>query len=115
MESAPPRMNPSFRFRPDVLGDLYVRNPQLSEQDFCRKFLNSGVGMALTRIDGAFVDCNVQFEKMLGYSREELLSTNLYALTHPDSFPMMTTCVRILLRASKESRYGCVCKKVKRL
>lgn len=67
-----------------------------------------GVTMALVRPDGQFLDCNIAFEEMSGYSREELLKTNMFALTMPEDLPNMFSCVRSLISG------GTVCKMVKR-
>lgn len=65
--------------------------------------------MAVARIDGHFVECNDEFVELTGYTRAELLSTNIFALTHPEDLPKMFACVRGML-----ARKYTLCKAVKK-
>lgn len=47
---------------------VFVRNI-----DYRSVFASCGVPLAVASIDGRLLDCNVEFEKVTGYSREELL------------------------------------------
>lgn len=45
------------------------------------------VAMAVAGLDGRFVDCNVLFEEMTGYSRSQILLTTLFATMAADDVP----------------------------
>jgi PAS domain S-box-containing protein len=55
-----------------------------SEQQFRVAFTHSAIGMALVSLDGRFLQVNGTFCRMLGYSENELLSTNFQPLTVPE-------------------------------
>jgi PAS domain S-box-containing protein len=55
-----------------------------SEERFRSAMHHSPVGMALVSTDTRFLEVNPSLCGILGYSREELLATNVEALTHPD-------------------------------
>lgn len=67
------------------------------------------VAMAVARVDGHFIDCNYPFEQLTGYTRKELLQTNMFALTHPQDLPKIFACVRGML-----ARKYTLCKAVKK-
>ncbi|KAG7346932.1 PAS domain S-box containing protein [Nitzschia inconspicua] len=46
----------------------FVRNV-----DYKTIFVRCGIPLAVASIDGRFLDCNLEFEKMTGYKREEML------------------------------------------
>lgn len=47
-------------------------------------FEDSMIGIALSRIDGTFLDANPALCRLLGYDREDLLLTSFRDLTYPD-------------------------------
>jgi two-component system, cell cycle sensor histidine kinase and response regulator CckA len=51
---------------------------------FAEAYRDAEVGMALTTLDGTFVEVNPALMKLLGRAREELLATSVIAVTHPD-------------------------------
>ena len=55
-----------------------------SERRFRRAFDSAAHGIALVGLDGKWIDANDKFCQLLGMTREELLSTNFSAVTHPD-------------------------------
>jgi PAS domain S-box-containing protein len=55
-----------------------------SEERFRSTFANASIGMALTGMDGRFVQVNDAFCRITGYSREELNAVDLVSLTYPD-------------------------------
>ena len=55
-----------------------------SEEKFRRVFEESPLGMVFADEKGNLQDVNESFARMLGYSREELVQTNIFGLTHPD-------------------------------
>ncbi len=58
-----------------------------SEDHFRAFFENATVGMATTDLTKHFTSVNSALCRMLGYSREELLSLTWLELTHPDDLP----------------------------
>lgn len=57
---------------------------QKSEARLRAIFEHSGIGIGLTDLDGWLIDVNPALCKMLGYSREELLTMCFANFTHPD-------------------------------
>jgi PAS domain S-box-containing protein len=55
-----------------------------SEDRFRRAFVNSAIGMAITSLEGRWLQVNAALVRILGYSEEELLATTFQALTHPE-------------------------------
>lgn len=51
---------------------------------FKSAFTHSSIGMALVAPDGKWLDSNASLSKILGYTKEELLSIDFQKLTHPD-------------------------------
>lgn len=57
---------------------------KLSQQRFSSAFATAPQGMALVSTLGGWLEVNDELCRMLGYSREELLSTDFQHITHPD-------------------------------
>ncbi len=55
-----------------------------SKEQFRLTFEMAPIGMALTGVDGRFLQCNRIFGEMLGYSAEELQSKTWIDVTHPN-------------------------------
>ncbi|MGA2159158.1 MAG: PAS domain S-box protein [Dehalococcoidia bacterium] len=55
-----------------------------SEERFRTLFLAAPIGLALADLEGRFIDINTAFQKMLGFTRDELLGTSILEITHPD-------------------------------
>jgi formate hydrogenlyase transcriptional activator len=55
-----------------------------SEERWRSVFENSAIGVALTDLDGRFLVTNPVYQKMVGYSEEELRTLSFLDLTHPD-------------------------------
>lgn len=55
-----------------------------SQARFLATFNQAAVGIALTHLDGRFLDVNQKLCDILGYTREELLVRNFSEITHPD-------------------------------
>jgi PAS domain-containing protein len=53
--------------------------------DYRSVFKSCGVPLAVASIDGRFVDCNLEFLKVTGYSKEELLPCHLTSI--PEEVP----------------------------
>lgn len=55
-----------------------------SEERFRGAFEFAAIGMALVSTQGRWLKVNLALCQMIGYSQEELLSSNFQAITHPD-------------------------------
>ena len=57
--------------------------------DFERKFQkiyeNVATGIALTKLDGRFEECNAAYSALTGYSQTELRKTQFFSLIHPEN------------------------------
>jgi PAS domain S-box-containing protein len=60
---------------------------QLSEARFRSAFENTLFGIAVTALDGRFLQVNQSFCRMTGFSEQELQQTDVPAITHPDDLP----------------------------
>jgi PAS domain S-box-containing protein len=58
-----------------------------SEARFRGAFDFSSLGMALTALDGSFVQVNDRFAELLDYTVDELKARGVQGITHPDDFP----------------------------
>lgn len=74
-----------------------------SEEQFRSAMENSPIGMALVATDGRWLSVNQSLCRMVGYPREEMLSSNFQALTHPDDLEADLTAVRELLTRTRET------------
>ncbi len=63
---------------------------QESESRFRGAFHSSSVGMALTALDGTFVQVNDRLAEMLGHKVEELMRLGVAGITHPDDLSVDT-------------------------
>ena len=72
---------------------------QESEARFRGAFHSSSVGMALTALDGTFVQVNDRLAEMLGYETDELARLSVRDITHPDD-------IELDLRYAVELREG---------
>ena len=71
------------------IGSTIIRNQteiarQESEVQFRAIFEKSSIGIGLANLDGSIIDTNPALCKMLGYSREDLLTMRFVDYTHPD-------------------------------
>jgi len=64
---------------------------QESEERFRRAFENAPIGMALVGLDDRLLQVNQALCDILGYSREELLTKTVAAITHPDDIALEAT------------------------
>lgn len=55
-----------------------------SEERFKAIFENAAIGIAQTDMHGNFVNMNIKFAEIIGYSRQELVGTPFMGITHPD-------------------------------
>jgi PAS domain S-box-containing protein len=80
------RMDPAAIPRPEGAGpsaDAFDAL-QTSERQFRAAMEHSPIGMALTRIDGTWIDVNPALCSFLGYSRQELMEAGFKQVTHAD-------------------------------
>ena len=68
-----------------VMRDMTERNKLTEERD--RFFALSMDMLTIVHLDGRFQRVNPAFQKVLGYSEEELLARTLFELVHPDDRP----------------------------
>jgi PAS domain S-box-containing protein len=81
-----------------------------SEERFRAAFESSGIGMALVRPDGRWLQTNPSLSRIVGYSQEELLQKMSQEITHPDDLEAELAQVKRLMtkemsRYSMEKRY----------
>ena len=62
-------------------------NLRITEERWRRVYEASAAGMALMRLDSKFVAANPAFQRMLGYTEEEIKGHTSLELTHPDERP----------------------------
>lgn len=55
-----------------------------SGENFHHALLDAATGIAITGIDGRFLEANTAYCRMLGYTEDELRSLDFLTLTHPD-------------------------------
>jgi PAS domain S-box-containing protein len=58
-----------------------------SEARYRAAFEQAGVGMVEVDLDGGYLRVNRAFAELLGRTEEEILKTNIFAVTHPDDRP----------------------------
>ncbi|MFX0116543.1 MAG: PAS domain S-box protein, partial [Candidatus Hodarchaeota archaeon] len=59
-----------------------------SEERFRITFENAAIGMSIVDLKGCFVKANSAFQKLFGYSEEELRQLAIRSVLHPDEDPM---------------------------
>lgn len=74
-----------------------------SEERFRQSFEHAGVGMAITALDGSYLQVNPAMSRILGYSREEFLHHTFVSLTYPDDTDMSASFVDRMLAGEIES------------
>jgi PAS domain S-box-containing protein len=83
-----------------------------SEERWRSVFENSAVGVALTNLDGRFIATNPVFQKMLGYSEDELKQLTSLGITCEESLEQNRLLIADLLDGKRqqfqiEKRYRC--------
>jgi len=69
----------------DITGARAVqRDVEIAQERFRRAFEDAPVAMAITDLEGHYLQVNDALCTMAGYSREQMLSTTVRALTHPE-------------------------------
>ncbi|MGH2730185.1 MAG: PAS domain S-box protein, partial [Actinomycetota bacterium] len=80
------RLEKSLAQLTELQEELRIRAEALheSEERFKGAFRYAVTGMAVSNIDGRMIEVNEALCRMLGYSEEELLATDVQSITHPD-------------------------------
>jgi PAS domain S-box-containing protein len=73
-----------------------------SESRFRHTFELAAIGNALNSIDGKFINVNNTLCKMFGYSKEELLSSDIVSLTYPEDAHISLKNMDLLLSGEAE-------------
>jgi PAS domain S-box-containing protein len=87
LQTGVPRFNPDLSFAGYLGSALDITERKLAEENnerFLSVFDYSAVGMALVGSDGRWIRVNTALCTILGYTEQELLTTNFQALTHQD-------------------------------
>ena len=74
--------------------EVALRN---SEHRFRSIYANAPTGIAITGMDGRFIQCNPSYSQIIGYSEKELCAINFSSLIHPEDKAENLTYVRRLL------------------
>ncbi|MDB6022171.1 MAG: sensor signal transduction histidine kinase [Pedosphaera sp.] len=70
---------------------------RLSETRFRTAFAGASVGLALADLAGHFLEVNPAFSAIAGYPREELMTLEFQALTHPEDWPRTAVLLQEML------------------
>jgi PAS domain S-box-containing protein len=84
----------------DALREAHARIAQ-SEERWRSVFENSAVGIALTDLNGRFIATNPVYQKMLGFSGEELKSLSYVEITHEEQLEPTRALVEELLQGKR--------------
>jgi PAS domain S-box-containing protein len=82
---------------------LSVDDDWQSNERFRSMFTTSSTGMAISTPHGRYLEANAAYCRMLGYTREELLTLNFASLTHPDDLTLNLKLRDELLAGRRES------------
>ncbi|MGC4085409.1 MAG: PAS domain S-box protein [Vicinamibacterales bacterium] len=69
-----------------------------SEQQLRSVFDHAATGIAITDMDGRFLECNPAYQRLLGYSQEELRNLRFAELVHPEDRAANVSLVEALRR-----------------
>ena len=72
---------------------------QKSEEKFRNVFEGSGIGMAISSLDGQFTKVNSVLCEMLEYKEQELISINFRDVTHPGDIEKSVGVIKDLLKS----------------
>jgi PAS domain S-box-containing protein len=88
------------------VGDIIVASShaRMKEAQFRAVFQNAGIGIAVSSLDGRFLEANPCFCEVLGYSAEELGQRTFIDVTHPDDVEATGARIRELLSGSINSQ-----------
>jgi PAS domain S-box-containing protein len=74
-----------------------------SDERFRSMFITSTTGMAISTPHGRYLEANAAYCRMLGYTREELLTRDFASLTHPEDLTLNLKLRDELLAGLRES------------
>lgn len=63
---------------------------------FATTFENALIGVLILNIKGRIIKANKAFEKIIGYSEEELIQKTMEDITHPEDFPISQQCLTMI-------------------
>lgn len=64
-----------------------------SNVDYQNLFLNASIAMAVANVDGQFMDCNVSFSRVSGFTRSDIKRVSMFNLTPPEEMNHLFTIV----------------------
>ena len=70
---------------------------ELDERKFRKIYENVATGIALTKLDGRFQECNAAYSALTGYSQDELRKMQLFSLIHPEDLDEFKRGIEALL------------------
>ena len=76
---------------------------QESQERFRSAFDFAAIGKALVSLEGRWLQVNLALCELLGYSEQELLQTNVFALTHPDDLAIGFDAFQQMLAGKRRS------------
>ncbi len=77
--------------------------PRESEEQFKALFDASPIGISINNAEGRFLQANPVFQKIFGYSEEELAQHTFKDLTFPDDLPASAVVFRELVEGKRQS------------
>lgn len=83
--------------------DAVLSRLRESERRFRASMEHSPIGMALTAMDGAWIDVNPALCDFLGYSKQELMLAGFKQVTHPDDRDATVAVARQMVASHQKS------------
>ncbi len=88
----------------EIVGEKFVQQElRKSEERFRATFEQAAVGIAHVDLEGRWLRVNRRLSEILGYSREDLLLTNVSAVSHPEDGVTARENSRALIAGSYET------------
>ena len=70
---------------------------KLVERKFHKFYENVATGIALTKLDGRFEECNAAYSALIGYSQTQLRKMQFFSLIHPEDLDESKRRIEALL------------------
>lgn len=86
-----------------IEGDLKDAALRVSEQRFRNTFLGAATGIAITTVEGHFLEANPSYCRMLGYTQQELYAIDMDALTRAEDRLQNSVELRELMDGQREN------------
>jgi diguanylate cyclase (GGDEF)-like protein/PAS domain S-box-containing protein len=80
-----------------------AREMEEAQERFRRAFEDAPIGMAVSDLDGRFLDVNQALCAITGYSQGELVGTTYASITHPEDIPADLETMRSLISGDANS------------